>query len=108
MSRIILYVIINLIFIIPAYADLECFEIEIKDNKFHPEELIIPANKKVKLLVRNNDKTIEEFESLDLRREKIIPAGSKVKITIGPLKPGEYKFFGEFHPKTAQGKIIVK
>ena len=43
-----------------------------------------------------------------MNREKVIPAGSKGIIFIGPLHPGEYSFFGEFFPKTAQGKVIVK
>jgi hypothetical protein len=33
---------------------------------------------------------------------------AKAIIFIGPLKPGEYPFFGEFNPKTAQGKVIAE
>jgi hypothetical protein len=80
----------------------------IKDHKFIPDILEMPANKKIKLIVHNQDDEVEEFESFDLRREKIIPAKGKIKVNIGPLEPGEYKFFGEFHIQTAQGKIIVK
>jgi len=80
----------------------------IKDHKFIPDILEIPANKKIKLIVHNQDDEVEEFESFDLRREKLIPAKGKIKVNIGPLEPGEYKFFGEFHMQTAQGKIIVK
>ena len=52
--------------------------------------------------------TVEEFESFDLKREKIIPAKGKVIVIVGPLSSGEYSFFGEFHQETAQGKLIVK
>ena len=32
----------------------------------------------------------------------------KATIFIGPLPEGEYHFFGEYHPHSARGKIIVK
>ena len=83
-------------------------EIEIRDHLFFPAEVVVPANSKVKLLVINRDPTAEEFESYELNREKIIPGGRKAVIFIGPLAPGEYPFFGEFFPKTAQGKVIAR
>ena len=83
-------------------------EITIKDHKFEPAELRIPANTKVKLQIRNLDPTAEEFESYELKREKVIPGGTTASVFVGPLKPGEYPFFGEFNPATAQGRIIVE
>jgi Cupredoxin-like domain len=70
--------------------------------------LVIPANTKVKLVVQNLDPTAEEFESYELNREKVIMGGAKAIIFIGPLPPGDYPFFGEFFPKTAQGVIRVE
>lgn len=84
------------------------FTIVIKNHKFEPAELTIPADKKVLLIVDNQDPTPEEFESHELNREKVIPGNTKAKVFIGPLKPGTYPFFGEFHMDTALGKIIVK
>jgi hypothetical protein len=92
----------------PAVAKTPIFEIEIRNHLFEPSELVIPANTKVKLIVYNHDPTPEEFESYELNREKIIMGNRKTVIFIGPLKPGEYPFFGEFNPKTAQGKIIAR
>ena len=90
-------------------ADTEAgYTIEIKDHKFEPAELQVPVNKKIKLLVKNLDATPEEFESKDLKREKVIKGKSEAVISIGPLKAGTYKFYGEFHEKTAQGRIIAK
>jgi len=91
-----------------SYAAPPVFEILIKDHLFYPDELVIPANTKVKLLVKNQDATPEEFESYELNREKVIPGNTQAIIFVGPLPPGIYQFFGEFFPKTAQGKIIVK
>jgi hypothetical protein len=82
--------------------------IQIKDHKFNPQDIEVPANQKFKLIVENLDQTIEEFESSDLNKEKIISSNKKITLIISPLKPGTYKFFGDFHQKTAQGKIIAK
>jgi Cupredoxin-like domain len=91
-----------------AHAEVPVFTIEIRDHLFFPSELVIPANTKVKLLVINQDPTPEEFESYELNREKVIMGGAKAVIFIGPLTPGQYPFFGEFNPKTAQGLIRVE
>lgn len=91
-----------------ALAQTPVFEIEIREHLFFPAELEIPANQKVKLIIYNRDPTPEEFESYELNREKVIVGNSQGVVFIGPLKPGEYPFFGEFNMKTALGKIIVK
>lgn len=83
-------------------------EIEIRDHLFYPDMITIPADTKVKLLVKNLDPTAEEFESYELNREKVIAGNSEAIIFVGPLSAGEYPFFGEFFPKTAQGKVIVE
>ena len=91
-----------------AMAATPVFEIEIRDHLFHPDELRIPANTKVKLVVYNRDATPEEFESYEMNREKVIMGGRKANIFIGPLAPGIYPFFCEFNPKTAQGQVIAE
>lgn len=86
----------------------EFYEIVIKDHKFSPAEIRVPAGEKVKLIVDNQDSTPEEFESHDFNREKIIAGNSKATIFIGPLKPGKYHYFGEFNMDTAKGDIIAE
>jgi plastocyanin len=103
--------IISLAFIFSASqasAESKEFLVQIKNHKFEPAEIEVLANQEFKLIVENTDKTLEEFESADLKKEKLVGAGKKITIFIGPLKSGEYKFFGDFHQKTAQGKIVVK
>jgi plastocyanin len=90
-----------------AFASFFEVDLIIKDHRFNPEILELPAGKKIRITVHNQDDTIEEFESIDLKREKIVLAHSTARVILAPLKPGEYKFFGEFHEDTAQGKIIV-
>lgn len=89
-------------------AENDDYVIRIKDHRFIPSELEIPAGQKIKLLVKNEDPTPEEFESHSLNREKIVAGGRQITVYIGPLDPGRYGFFGDFHPKTAQGTIIAK
>jgi hypothetical protein len=91
---------------IPALAAEPEFSLVISGHRFEPGELRIPANTRVKLTIQNQDATPEEFESHALNREKLIPAGSKAAIYIGPLKPGRYEYFGEFNPTSAKGVII--
>jgi len=80
----------------------------IKDHRFSPVEVHVPAGKRIKLIVENRDRTPEEFESYDLNREKIIPGGSKGVIYIGPLDAGRHPFFGDFHKDTAKGAVIAE
>ena len=98
------------LFILPALAFGADGEqtVVIKDHRFDPAEIRVPAGQKVKLTIDNQDPTAEEFESHELKREKIIPGKRKGVISIGPLKPGRYPFFGEFNPKTAQGVVIAE
>lgn len=107
--KLLLSVIALIAFAFVALADdMPTFEIVIKDHKFSPATLEAPAGKKIKLIVKNQDPTPEEFESYELNREKVIAGNSEAVIFIGPLDPGVYPFFGEFNPATAQGKIIAK
>lgn len=91
-----------------AVAQQDEYIIELKNNTFQPQELVIPAHKKVKIIILNLDAEPEEFDSFDLNREKVLFPNRKSRIYVGPLKPGTYEYFGEFHPNTARGKIIVK
>jgi hypothetical protein len=92
----------------PAVAEDASIPIIIKDHRFNPEELRVPAGVKLKLVVKNLDGTPEEFESHTLHREKVVPGGGEIIVFIGPLDPGTYDFFGDFNPATAQGRIIAK
>jgi len=89
-------------------ADEPEYTLVIKNHRFTPAEITVPAGKKVKLVVDNQDATPEEFESHKLNREKVIAGNSKAAIWVGPLKPGIYEFVGEYHEATAKGKLIAR
>jgi len=98
---------VSLVMLTPALAADEV-HISIKNHRFEPSVITIPADTKVKLIVKNEDATPEEFESYELHREKVVRGNSQITIYVGPLQPGTYPFFGEFNQQTAQGRLIVK
>lgn len=81
--------------------------ITIKDGKFTPSELTVPAGEKLTLIVRNEDKSTSEFESTDFHREKVVSAGQQITVFVGPLDPGSYEFFDDFHPDD-RGHLVAK
>ena len=84
------------------------YQLVIKNHRFDPSSLTVPAGKRVKLVIKNADNTPEEFDSDDLHREKVIAGGGRGTVYIGPLAAGTYKFMGEYHEATAQGRIVAK
>lgn len=89
-------------------ADLPTLRLTIRDGRFQPETLEVPANTKFRLLIKNEGPGPEEFESQALNKEKVLAEGVESFLILQPLKPGSYPFFGEFHPKTAQGRLLAR
>jgi plastocyanin len=80
----------------------------IEKNRFSPEEIKVKAGAPFVLVITNKDAAPEEFESKALRIEKVIPAGKTVKVNVRALKAGAYDFVGEYHEKTAKGRIVAE
>lgn len=94
---------------LPAKAvEEKAFTLTIKDHRFKPETLSVPANETFALTVVNEDSTAEEFESNDFHVEKVIAGGKQMTFHIGPLAAGSYDFFGDRHQDTAIGKLFVE
>ena len=91
-----------------AAAEVPTVDLVIREHKFVPETLEVPAGVKFKLIVKNEDTTAEEFESYELNREKVVAPNSQAIIYVGPLDPGTYPFFGDFNQKTARGHMVAK
>jgi len=97
-----------LLFPLAAFAADADYTLVIRDHRFQPAELVVPAGKKVKLLIENQDATPEEFDSFSLNREKVITGHGSATLYIGPLEAGRYPFMGEFNPATAQGVVVAQ
>jgi hypothetical protein len=79
----------------------------IDKDQFQPSEVKVKANTPFVLVVTNKGAKAAEFESKDLRVEKVVPAGKTVNVRIRALKPGTYAFFDDFN-KAAAGRIVAE
>ena len=104
--RLLLAPLVSLVIVSPARAD--DFSLTIKDHRFEPPELEVPAGKEFTLNVTNEDATAEEFESDDFDAEKVIAGHQSAVINLGPLDPGRYEFYGEYHEDSAKGALVAK
>ena len=91
-----------------AVARADDYVLTIKDHRFSPAEIKVPANQRVSIKVINDDATPEEFESSALKVEKVVAGKSSGVVRIGPLKPGRYPFIGEYNEATAKGTVIAE
>jgi plastocyanin len=93
---------------IAAGASEKSFSLTIKDHRFVPETLHVPAGEAFALTVINSDPTSEEFESQDFHVEKTVAGGKQITVHVGPLTAGTYGFFGEHHQYTALGSLFAE
>jgi hypothetical protein len=92
----------------PAHAaDDPTFPIEFKDGTVTPTRIEVPAKTRFRLELKNTGKTPAEFESNEMKKEKVLAPGSTSSLIIRSLDPGEYKFFDDFHQQ-ARGVIVAK
>ena len=84
------------------------FALVLDQHRFSPEELRVKANASFVLVITNKDTEDEEFEMSSLRIEKVIPGGKTLQLKMPALKPGTYEFIGDFHEKTAHGRIVAE
>lgn len=61
-----------------ASAQRQEFALVLKNHLFYPAEITIPANKKIRLIIENQDSSIEEFDSFSLNREKYFSQNKKL------------------------------
>lgn len=88
-------------------ADLHTVSLEMRDGVLVPPRIEVPAGTRFKIIVRNTGTTPVEFESIPLRKEKVLAPGAESFVVVHPLKPGEYGFFDDFHQE-AQGVVVAR
>ena len=93
---------------ISAADDLETHVLEMRDGVLAPDRIEITSGQPVRIVVRNTGTTPAEFESLRLRKEKVLAPGAESVVVIRGASPGEYPFFDDFHPDTGQGVIVAR
>jgi len=96
-------------FLTPVRAEDELtFTIEFHDGKVDPVRLEVPANRRFKIELRNSGDTPAEFESGELRKEKVLAPNSTAVLVIKSLDAGEYTFFDDFHPDAPKAVLVAK
>jgi uncharacterized cupredoxin-like copper-binding protein len=88
--------------------DLPVYRLVARDGAFEPKTIEVPAGKRFKIEISNEGKGPIEFESRDLKQEKVLAAGAKSSVVINGLKPGTYIFFDDYHPDMTRGQIVAK
>ncbi len=83
-------------------------ELEMKNGDLIPRVLEVPAKTIIRIKITNTGTEPAEFESLQLRKEKVLAPGASSVVVIAPLKPGTYSFFDDFHLSHPKGEIIAK
>ncbi len=91
-----------------AAEELLTLKLTAKNGRFYPETIEVPSGARFKIVIINEGRGPEEFESENPRREKVLAAVATSFLVFPALKPGVYPFFGEFHPETTKGRIVVK
>jgi plastocyanin len=91
-----------------AADDMVVMKLVARDGVFEPLTIEVPAGKKFKIEISNEGKGPMEFESRDLKQEKVLAAGAKSSVVINALKPGTYVFFDDYHVDAPKGRIVVK
>lgn len=91
----------------PKYSDMPAYLVEMKNGALLPEKLIVPAKTKFRIIVRNIGDRPAEFESHQLRQEKVLYMGTQSVVVVMPLDPGTYDYFDDFTPGT-KGQIVAK
>jgi plastocyanin len=80
----------------------------IKNHKFAPTEIHVKANTPAEFTIINQDASVEEFDSVSLKVEKVVSGNDQGTVRVRPLAPGRYPFMGEFHSDTAEGVVIAE
>jgi hypothetical protein len=78
------------------------------NHRFQPDHVTVAAGERFRIELTNQDDTTDEFESYDMKFEKIVVSGGHIAVFAGPLHPGTYKFFDDYHPDTATGTITAE
>ena len=91
-----------------AVAEEAALTLTLHDHRFTPNPLEVPAGVRQLILIDNQDSSAEEFESESMHREKLLHAKTVTRLYVGPLKPGRYEYFGDFHEGQAKGVVIAK
>ncbi|MGY2265914.1 cupredoxin domain-containing protein [Pseudomonas sp. SDO5561_S422] len=91
---------------VAAQAD-QLVTLVIQNHTFSPSTFEVPAGERFRIQLTSHDESVDEFESYDMKFEKIIVPGNTITVFAGPLHPGTYAFFDDYHPDQAKGTVTA-
>ncbi len=91
---------------VAAQAD-QLVTLVIQNHTFSPSTFEVPAGERFRIQLASHDESVDEFESYDMKFEKIIVPGNTITVFAGPLHPGTYTFFDDYHPDQAKGTVTA-
>ena len=91
-----------------AADEMPVYKLIAKDGVFEPATIEVAAGKKFRIELSNEGSGPMEFESKDLKQEKVVAKGAKSSFVVNGLKAGTYTFFDEYKPNAPKGKVVAK
>ncbi|NVZ38486.1 cupredoxin domain-containing protein [Pseudomonas sp. 21615526] len=91
---------------VAAQAD-QLVTLVIQNHTFSPSTFEVPAGERFRIQLTSHDESVDEFESYDMKFEKIIVPGNTITVFAGPLHPGTFTFFDDYHPDQAKGTVTA-
>jgi cupredoxin-like protein len=88
--------------------DVVTYELTLSNHAFSPVELKVPAGKPFKILLHNKDTTPAEFESKQLKIEKVVAGSADITVNVRALEPGKYEFVDEYHEDETKGHVVAE
>jgi plastocyanin len=89
-------------------ADPMTYEITLKGQAFSPAELKVPAGTAFIIKVKNENDAPAEFESKDMKVEKVVAGHAEIVVKVKALPKGTFKFVDEYHEDTALGAVVAE
>ncbi|MDR9804667.1 cupredoxin domain-containing protein [Rhizobium hidalgonense] len=84
------------------------FRVHFSNGVISPTVIEVPANTRFKLQLQNDGSTPIEFESVPLRKEKVLGPGASSFLVFRSLEPGDYAFFDDFHLDMPPARLVAK
>ncbi|MGG0462540.1 cupredoxin domain-containing protein [Priestia aryabhattai] len=84
-------------------------EVQLNDDYFNPETIIIPSGKTITLILKNEGQKEHTFTVEKLGIDAEVQPGKEKTITVKPQNPGTYELICRYHFNSGMvGKVIVK
>ncbi len=91
-----------------AQGDDPVIQIHFSNGMISPSVIEVPANTRFKLELHNDGSTPVEFESIPLRKEKVLAPGASRFLVFRSLDVGTYAFFDDFHLDMPPASMVAK